>query len=72
MSHAQNDEWLEAAKDNFEEAVGSGDIAMAKAIIVDVLEAGFREAGQAMNDVLRTIPVGSIEVEDGEENEISG
>lgn len=56
MSHHKNDEWLEAAKDNFEEAVATGDIALAKAIIVDVLDAGFREEGQAMNETLRDLP----------------
>ena len=53
MSTNENTLWLEAAQENFEEAISSGDIKAAKDIIADVQEAGFREEGQRMNKQLR-------------------
>lgn len=66
MSNKQNTEWLEAAQDNFTEAVAEENIKMAKAIIADVLEAGFRDEAQTMVEALREIPVGRVP-EDEEE-----
>lgn len=56
MSHIQNDKWLEAAQENFEGAVDSGDYALCKDIIADVLDVN-PEAGRALALQLRETPV---------------
>lgn len=66
MSTKQNTEWLDAAHDNFTEAVAEENIKLAKAIIADVLEAGFRDEAQTMVEALREIPIGRVP-EDEEE-----
>lgn len=53
MSALQNEKWLEAAQENFLGALEDDDIEMCKAIIADVQEAGFTEAGREMNLQLR-------------------
>lgn len=53
MSALQNERWMEAAYENFHEALEVEDIKLAKAIIADVQEAGFTEQGRRMNSELR-------------------
>jgi hypothetical protein len=57
MSHIANDKWLEAAYENFQEALESGNYALCKDIIADTQEAGFLEAGRIMNTQLRDMPI---------------
>lgn len=52
-SEPKTQEWLDAALDNFRGAVESGDLALAKAIIADALDAGFPDAARAMAAELR-------------------
>lgn len=53
MSNKNNDEWLEAANENFTEALESDNISLAKDIIADTLDNGFSDAGREMNKKLR-------------------
>lgn len=55
MSHEKNTEWLEGAYENFRDAVEVGNIALAKDIIQDTLDAGFGEDGRKMNLELREL-----------------
>ncbi|MFA5937609.1 MAG: hypothetical protein WC822_07065 [Candidatus Paceibacterota bacterium] len=57
MSHKGNEEWLENAHQNFQDAIDEGSYALAKAVIADVQERGFTDAGRAMNEVLRNTPL---------------
>lgn len=50
---AQNEEWLEAAYENFLEAIQDDNISLAKDIIADVQEEGFTDKGREMNLILR-------------------
>ena len=43
MSTKENDEWLEAAQQNFEEAVTEGNWNLALSIIEDVRSEGFKD-----------------------------
>lgn len=52
MNH--DEEWLEAANDNFENAITMGDVAFAKDVIADTFDAGFPERAREMNLELRT------------------
>jgi hypothetical protein len=56
MSHKQNDQWLEAAKENFDTAIEEGNYALCKDIIADVQEVSL-EAGRSLNEQLRNTPV---------------
>ncbi len=59
MSQIENrEEWIKAAWDNFYDAAKSGDVALSKAIIADVQEAGFLEDGRRMNQMLRKLITG--------------
>lgn len=53
MSNKYNDQWLEAAQENFQEALVNGNTDTAKAIIEDTHEAGFEEAAKTMRWKLR-------------------
>lgn len=48
MSNIQNEGWLEAANDNFEEALEQGDWALCESIIADVKDVGFKKESQTM------------------------
>lgn len=64
MSNQYNEAWVEAAHENFQDAVSEGNITLAKDIIQDVIDAGFRDEAVKMSETLREIPVGSIIEED--------
>lgn len=53
MSTQENTSWLEAALENFDEALEEGDVAFAKAIIADVQEKGFNDEVRQLNVRLR-------------------
>lgn len=55
MSIKENDVWLEAAKDNFDEAVAQGNHSQARAVIADVRENGFEAAAVNLEKELKTI-----------------
>lgn len=55
MSHQQNTEWLEAAYENFRDAVEVGNIALAKDIIQDTIDNGFSEDARKMNLEMREL-----------------
>jgi hypothetical protein len=48
MSLAENDEWLESARENFEEALDVEDFALCRAIIADCFTEGFDAAARAL------------------------
>lgn len=50
-----NKEWLDAAYDNFEEAILKCDVHLAKDIIADTFDAGFPEQARAMANELRRV-----------------
>lgn len=56
MSHIQNDKWLEAARENFEQAIAEGNLPAVKDIIADVMDVS-PETGRAMNEEIRNLPV---------------
>jgi hypothetical protein len=56
MSHIENDKWLEAARENFEQAIAEGNLPTVKDIIADVLDK-FPDVGRAMNEEIRNLPV---------------
>jgi len=62
MSHKQNTEWLEAAQENLNQAIDSGNYALAKDIIADTFDAGFAEEARAMSVQLRNTPVEKFSV----------
>lgn len=49
MSHKINQEWLESAKESFEEAIESGQWALARDIVADVKSNGFRTEYETLN-----------------------
>lgn len=53
MSEQVNERWVEAAYENFQEAVENEDITLAKSIIADTQELGFKQEAQIMNAELR-------------------
>ncbi len=55
MSYKYNDEWLAAAKQNFEQAVEEDSLATALAIIHDVRHAGFGEQANVMEEEINRI-----------------
>lgn len=57
MSCNANSEWLEAAKENFEEALEQGDYLLCKDIVADVKWAGFLDTARYMKEVLDESPV---------------
>lgn len=62
MSHKQNDTWLEAAWENFKDALDAGNYALCKDIIADTQDAGFLDAGRSMNEELRNTPISHFAV----------
>lgn len=54
MTTKQNAEWLEAAKEHFQNAIDNEDVRLAKDIISDTFDAGFPEAAREMTAQLRT------------------
>jgi hypothetical protein len=44
----KNEEWLSAAKENFQSALDAGDVSLAKDIIADTFDAGFPDAARSM------------------------
>lgn len=62
MSHIQNDQWIEAAQENFEESIERGDLPTAKNIIADVFDAGFSNVARAMNLMLRETPISKFAI----------
>ncbi len=56
MSHLQNDQWLEQAGENFEQAIAEGNYALCKDIIADVQEVNL-DAGRQLNEQLRNTPI---------------
>jgi hypothetical protein len=53
MSNKYNELWLEAANNNFEQAVEEDNTQLVEAIIKDVADAGFRDAAQTMQYELK-------------------
>lgn len=53
MSNRDNTIWLDAALENFEEALSEGNLKLAKEIISDVQEKGFGDEGRQLNARLR-------------------
>lgn len=57
MSHKVNEEWLEAATENFQTAIDQGNYALAQAVIADTRDAGFSSQAEAMEKYLVLTPV---------------
>lgn len=57
MSNKQNDVWLEAALEAYQDALDTGNYALVKDIIADVQEAGFLDEGRVMTNKLRNTPI---------------
>lgn len=55
MSNPWNQQWLEVAKDNFDQAIAEGNIALAKDIIADTIDAGFMPEARQMTQQLRKV-----------------
>lgn len=64
MSNKNNSEWLEGAKENFDEAIAGANYKLAGAIIQDVIDEGFAKEARAMDEELLEA------TEDNEEEEI--
>ena len=56
MSDVNNEKWLEAAQDGFEDAIAQGNLPLVKDIIADVLDVN-PEAGRAMSERVKNLPV---------------
>jgi len=52
MSLHQNTEWLEAAKENFETALANKEYSLAKDIVEDIKDAGFKEEAKTLKKEL--------------------
>lgn len=61
MSHKKNDTWLEVAQGNFEGAIETGNYALAKDIIADVLDI-HPDSGRAMALTLRETPLSKFAI----------
>lgn len=57
MSNKQNDVWLEAVFENFQDALDAGNYALVKDVIADTQEAGFLDEARVMNNKLRNTPI---------------
>lgn len=57
MSHPINDQWLEAATENFHTAIEQGNYQLAQAVIADTRDAGFSSQAEAMEKYLTLLPV---------------
>lgn len=60
MSTTQNQEWLEAAMVNFEEALEASNYEMCKAIIADTREVGFNSEADEMEEQLGGTDIASF------------
>lgn len=54
----EQDKWLEDAKDNFKESLSTGQGELAKAIIMDVIDAGYSEDAKEMYEELNDSATG--------------
>lgn len=54
----QNEKWLAAAKDNFKEALSIKDMDLARAIIMDTIDEGYREEAKDMYEELSKSSIG--------------
>ena len=55
MSNENNTIWLEAARDNFNQAVDENNFTLAQAIVEDIRDAGFTSDAYALDDLLAEI-----------------
>lgn len=55
MSNKYNTLWLEAAQENYETAKEQGDQAMMKAIVLDMIEAGFGPEARKLQEIKITL-----------------
>lgn len=53
MSHPKNTEWIEAAQENFDEALAAGDAVGCENIIADSRDVGFTHEAQLMEEALK-------------------
>lgn len=53
MSNTQNAQWLEAALENFQEAVDQKDVGLAKAVIADLIDYGYVDEARDLTMRLR-------------------
>ena len=51
MSNKYNTQWLESAVENYETAKAQGDQAMMKAVIADMIEAGFGPEARKLQEI---------------------
>ena len=54
MSHKANDAWLEAAQENFQEALDNSDYSLAAAVANDVDDAGFEKEAKKMRQSINS------------------
>lgn len=57
----ENEQWLEAARENFDDAIEAGDYALAKDVIADVFDVS-PDAARSLTEVLRNTPVEKFHV----------
>lgn len=57
MSLKENDAWVEAAYENFDQAVEEGNYALCKDIIEDMKDKGFGEYARTLEIVLKALPL---------------
>jgi len=57
MSTRENDEWVLAAYENFEQAIEGGNYHLAQDIIADTADAGFEGEAQIMRSQLAITPL---------------
>ncbi len=62
MSHPKNDQWLEAAFENFMDAFDQGDYAMCQDVIGDVADAGFKRESELLDIKLKSEPISRFAV----------
>lgn len=55
MVYLTNSSWVIAAQENFEVAIANKDVYLAKDIIADTFDAGYKETAVAMTQELRTM-----------------
>ena len=56
MSNKQNDGWIEAAHENFQQAIADGNFSLAQDVIEDTRNAGFSEAAEKMQSTYKELP----------------
>lgn len=57
MSHKVNEEWLEAAKENFDTCVEGGDYQGCLSVISDMRSYGFSVESLTFRDLLNKVPL---------------